>query len=102
MGLWLRSGVLLLILTLVGLPGRGAGAPQAANTCAPTPDVAFGSAKKQAVRLEARAQAVPTERLFETISKKLRTSRLAPPTRAPSTSWSAVSAAMFSGLTLPP
>ena len=41
-------------------------------------------------------------RLRVTISKKLRSSRLAPPTSAPSTSGSAARSRMLSGLTLPP
>ena len=41
-------------------------------------------------------------RLFLTIAPKLGTSRLAPPTSAPSTSGSRISSAMLSGLTLPP
>ena len=43
-----------------------------------------------------------SRRLLETISKNARTSRLAPPTRAPSTSLCEARSPMFSGLTLPP
>src|SRR5262249_32171205 len=41
-------------------------------------------------------------RLLVTIATKLRTSKLAPPTSAPSTSGSAIKSRILSGLTLPP